>query len=317
MISIRKEYDEIIEIEVNGEKLHTDDNELWYLPKSLIHNITISNLPENVEFLPCKFYDDSLVQLDSISMRIRRIAPNKVKVCFEDMGTRKYWDGKIGFKTYMESKKAVVEDRQHQVNDVTLDSYDDDGAYICLIYTSIIETESLQTAIDLAEQIASEIEGAAEMRLGGEIFAPESVSSEKEFTLHIVLPILRKLGFVNVKYYHGNREFGKDVVFARQSEFHELEHWGGQVKFGDISGEAGSELDILIGQIDDSFKVPFYDLYTRKKETISKFVIITSGKYTANAIEKICEKIESNAMRNNLIFVDGEKLETLAEMFRN
>ncbi len=36
---------------------------------------------------------------------------------------------------------------------------------------------------------------------------------------------------------------------------------------------------------------------------------------TENAIEKICEKIESYAIRNNVVFIDGEKLQTLAERF--
>ncbi len=61
--------------------------------------------------------------------------------------------------------------------------------------------------------------------------------------------------------------------------------------------------------------MPFYDLYTKQKQRISKLAIIISGKFTENAIEKICEKIESHAVRNNLTFIDGEKLKTLAERF--
>jgi len=316
MLKVIEEHSEIVDIEVDGEKLHSDDGELWFIPKNLTHDIAISDLPENVDFQPCRFCEDSFVHLDSIPLRIRRIAPDKVRVCFEDFGTRKYWDGKIGFKRYMEAKKAVVDDRQRQVGDVTFDNYDDDGAWIWLTYMSEIEADSLQIAIELAEQLVDEIEGATELQFGGEIFAPESVSNEKEFTLHIVLPILRKLGFINVRYNHGKREFGKDILFARHSEFHDLEHWGAQVKFGDISGEAGSELNTLIGQVDDAFKMPFYDLYTRQQQSICKLVIVASGKFTENAIEKVCEKIESRAIRNNLIFVDGQRLETLAEMFR-
>ena len=105
------------------------------------------------------------------------------------------------------------------------------------------------------------------------------------------------------------------VLFARLTEFQELEHWGAQVKFGDISGGARSEIDGMLGQIDDAFKMPFYDLYTRQQQRISKLAIIISGRFTENAIEKICEKIESHAIRNNIVFIDGEKIQTLAERF--
>ena len=63
--------------------------------------------------------------------------------------------------------------------------------------------------------------------------------------------------------------------------------------------------------------MPFYDLYTKQKQRISRLAITLhrSGKFTDNAIEKICEKIESHAVRNNVIFIDGDKLQTLAERF--
>jgi hypothetical protein len=61
--------------------------------------------------------------------------------------------------------------------------------------------------------------------------------------------------------------------------------------------------------------MPFYDLYTKQKQRISKLAIIVSGKFTENAIEKICEKIEGHADHNNVVFIDGEKLKTLTERF--
>jgi hypothetical protein len=57
-------------------------------------------------------------------------------------------------------------------------------------------------------------------------------------------------------------------------------------------------------------------IYTRQQLRICKLVIFISGKFTENAIEKICSKIESHSLRNNLVFIDGDKIETLAERFR-
>ncbi|MBE0516836.1 MAG: hypothetical protein IBX41_05525 [Methanophagales archaeon] len=317
MIKVDRESGEIHSIIMNGETLDTDDGETWFLPKGLIGEIAVNDLPDDAVFEICSRIENSVVMLDTVPIRLQRIGDNRVRLDFDDSGTRKYWDGTIGFKPYMEAKKSIVEERASEVGDVSLESYDDDGAWIHLEYSAQVDAEKLVTAVQLAEQIAAEIDGAAEMRLGVELWAPKTVENEREFTLGIVLPILRKLGFQNVKYNHGKREFGRDIVFARITEFKELEFWGAQVKFGDIAGGVDADIAMLLSQLDDAFKMPFYDLYTKQKQRISKLAIIISGKFTENAIEKICEKIESHAVRNNVLFIDGEKLQTLAEQFRS
>jgi len=216
----------------------------------------------------------------------------------------------------MEAKKDIIDQRENELNDIKLESYDDDGTWIHLIYSSIIPADDCNTVIDISEQIISEIDGTAELKLGGEILEPNNIQNEKGFSLQIILPILRNLGFQNIKYNHGKREYGKDVVFSRLTEFSELEHWAAQVKFGDISGEANSEIDKIIAQLDDTFKMPYYCIYTRRKERISKLLFIISGKFTENAIVKICEKIEINALRNNIVFIDGDKIQNLIEKVR-
>ena len=313
MMEVLREDDEIQDIVVVGEHLDTDDGELWYLPKNLLVQIRVADLPEDAEFQPCKYSDKGVVQLDSIPMRIKRVSDARVLVTFEDLGTRKYWDGMIGFKPYMDAKRDTVRERSKEVGDVVFIAYQDDGACIWLSYSAEFEANDLSAAVELAEELVDEIEGAVETSLGAKVFPPSVANNEREFTLRTVLPILRKLGFNDVHYNHGNREYGRDVTFARTTEFSELEHWAAQVKLGDVSGEAGSEIDKLVSQADDAFKMPFYDIYTRRQERISKLAIIISGKFTENATEKICEKIESNPLKNNLVFIDGEKLETLSE----
>lgn len=316
MIEVDGEPDEILTIRINGESLHSDDGETWYLPKGLIGDVPVNQLPEMAVFEICDRVEDSVIMMETIPIRVQRIGDNRVRLEFEDSGTRKYWDGTVGFKTYMETKKGIVEDRVAQLGDIALTGYEDDGAWIHLAYSAEVEVEKVSTAVELAEQIVEEIEGATEMRLGAELWAPKDADNEKEFTLRTVLPILRKLGFQNVKYNHGRREFGRDVTFARVTEFQDLEFWAAQVKFGDVGGAVNAEIGGLIAQIDDAFKMPYYDLYTKQRQRIAKLAIIISGKFTENAIEKICEKIESSALRNNIVFLDGEKLATLAEQFR-
>jgi thiol-disulfide isomerase/thioredoxin len=316
MIEYTKECGEITAISLNGEALYSDDGASWHTPKSLLKGIKVEDLPEGVSFEMCEKIQEGTIFLDSIPVSLSRIAPGRLKLSFEDRGTRKYWDGKVGFSHYMETKKAIVEERQKEDGDISLDSYDDDGAYIFMHFSTEIDCDTCDEAVQIAEQIANEIEGAAELRIGVEMFKVSEAENEKEFTLRVVLPILRKLGFSNVKYNHGKREFGKDIVFSRLTEFDDVEHWAAQVKYGDVSGGANSEIDEILSQIEDAFKMPFYDLYTKARVRPSKVCVIISGKFTENAIEKICEKIESHAMRNNVVFVDGSRIDSLSERFR-
>ena len=319
---INVEYDsfsEITSISINNEKLDSDNGDLWYLPKKFIGNTLVKELPKNVQFELCNRVEDSIIHLDSLPTILTKVDDNKIRFSLEDSGTRKYWDGNIGFKLYMETKRDVVKERNKEIGDINFDSYEDDGAFIHLYYSIEIEAEKLSLAVKLVDQIVSEIEGTSEIRIGSQFWSisENEVESEKEFTLKTVLPIIRKLGFQNVRYNHGKKEFGRDIIFSRITEFQEVEHWGAQVKFGNISGSVNSEIDEIIGQIDDAFKMPFYDLYSKQHQRISKIVIIISGKFTENAIEKICNKIESYVVKNNIVFVDKEKIKTLSELFNS
>ena len=311
MIEVHGELDDIESIYINGKALEWDDDEAWLLPKGLIGDSLVNQLPEAAVFSICHI-DDPFVVFDTIPIKVQRIGDNRVRLEFKDSNTREDWDGTIDLKTYMETMKSIVE----EANDITLTEYEDDGEWIYLSYSTEATVEKVSTAVELAEQIVAEIEGATEMRLGVELWAPNEEKREKEFTLNTVLPILRKIGFKNVKYTHGNKEFGRDVTFTRNTEFNDVEFWAAQVKFGDVAGAANAEIDDLLAQIDDAFKVSYNDLYTKQRQRIAKLAIIISGKFTENAIEKICEKIEDNAIRNNLVFVDGDKVATLAEQFR-
>ena len=314
MIDIERDGDEITAFRFSGTSLEWSDSG-WVLPKRLIGETAVNDLPEGEVFEICTSHEDDVIMIDTVPIRIQRIGNGRVRLDFDDSGTRKYWDGEVGFSLYMEAKKAIIDERAAEIQDLTLKSYEDDGAWIHLSYFAEIEVDKLATAVQMAEQIAGEIEGAAEMRLGAQLWVPSNAESEKQFTLGTVLPIIRKLGFQNVRYNHGKREFGRDVLFARVTEFQDLEFWAAQVKLGDVSGGAVADVNELLMQLDDAFKMPFYDLYTKQQQRISKLAIIISGKFTENAIEKICEKVESHALRHNVVFIDGEKLSTLAEKF--
>lgn len=314
-----------IEIKYNDGEIFTifideteieNDGENFIVPKHLFNDKDVNDLPEKVRFDICWQHIENVIHLDTIPYSIEKIGDKKVIVNFTDSGTRKYWDGYVGFKIYMETKRDIIKEREKEIGDLKFENYEDDGNYIFLEYSCELEAEKLDSVINSAEQLISEVEGAATLTIGSPFKDVDDTNNEKEFTLSLVIPLLRKLGFVNVRYNHGKREFGKDIIFSRRTEFEEYEFWGAQVKYGNISGGANSEIDIIISQIEDAMRIPFYDVYTRKKEKLSKVAIIISGKFTENAVEKICEKIEVNAIKNNIVFIDSDKINSLTERFK-
>src|SRR5208337_1779299 len=114
----RDEFGEIRSIRADGETLHSDDGETWYLLKGLIGDAPVNELPETVSFEICDRVEGSTIVIGTIPIRLRKTGNNRLRIEFEDSGTRKYWDGTIGFKTYMETKRDIVEERAIQLEDV-------------------------------------------------------------------------------------------------------------------------------------------------------------------------------------------------------
>ncbi|MGB2929954.1 MAG: hypothetical protein WBB70_13680 [Desulfobacterales bacterium] len=108
MIEYSEDSGEVISVSINGENLDSDDGESWHTPKALLKGINVNDLPDGIAFALCDKIQEGVIFLDSIPVSISKISPGKLRLLFEDGGTRKYWDGKVGFSHYMETKKAIV-----------------------------------------------------------------------------------------------------------------------------------------------------------------------------------------------------------------
>lgn len=53
----------------------------------------------------------------------------------------------------------------------------------------------------------------------------------------------------------------------------------------------------------------------RSKVYVLKVIIAISGKFTQNAVEKIIEGIHEYPLKNNIVFLDGEKVENLMSRY--
>jgi len=159
-------------------KLHIDNDEYevllndeeppfyeTYIPKHSLSDFPIDKLKVGIEikvidrFEHSEKYNDIPV-INGTSYTFQKIAENKILISFEDSGRRKFWDGEVGFKLYMEAKKKAIEERVVNVNDIKLDNYDDDGDYIFLNFSCTFQTNNLSNAVTFSEQILSQIETA-------------------------------------------------------------------------------------------------------------------------------------------------------------
>lgn len=167
---------------------------------------------------------------------------------------------------------------------------------------------SLRKSFESLPKIASEFEKFINTQIWNEDYLKDEPKLSKE----LILPLLRKMNFDNVQYNHGKKEYGRDFLFSEVNKFGETVYYGMQVKAGNISGKVNSEIDMLIGQLNDAFSMPFYLLGNKNPHYISTFIIAISGRFMENAKDKIRNKVPAELL-GNVFFWDNEKLLELIE----
>ncbi len=146
---------------------------------------------------------------------------------------------------------------------------------------------------------------------GGRAWKSEYESNERQFCLDLLLPLLKQLGFGDVNYRGGPKEYGKDFTFSEQMVFGGYRYYGLQAKDGDMSGKVNSAIDEIIGQLDDAFGMPYKEGENKKDRYISHFVVAISGYYKDNALDKIREKIPKH-WKPMVSFWDKTKIQELS-----
>lgn len=149
------------------------------------------------------------------------------------------------------------------------------------------EIDSLGKKIDELVEILRRVIRDTEILLEGGIIWNEAFEkNERIFTLDVLLPLFRKMDFLSVRYNHGTTEFGKDITFSELTKFGILRHYAVQAKAGDLSGKVNSDVDEILGQLEDAFTMPYYKLGSKEARFISMFIIAISGHFTNNAKRK-------------------------------
>jgi hypothetical protein len=234
-----------------------------------------------------------------------------VELAFRCHTPNKYWEGQYGLATFLAAIRDQVPHLQNwKVSQIELE---DDWKGITLCRTVAIG-DPLQPSVTTA---AADLQGlihAAEVALSGLAWRDEFFAKEDPFCRQLLYPLLRRMGFVFVRYTHGKREYGKDFTFSEPTPFGHYRHYGLQAKAGDVSGGVNAAIDELLGQIADAFAMPYFEVGSKEPRYISTFIIAISGKFTENAREKMVEKM-SKGLIGSVYFLDRERITELVERF--
>lgn len=225
----------------------------------------------------------------------------------------KYWEGKYGLSTLLMEIIEQAKNSNELEPDMDTFEIEDDWKHLQL-YTSIEGDFTISEAIETYSKKVVSLIKQAELSLSGSIWKKEYEKDEKLFCTEILYPLFRKMNFLDVRFTHGTQEFGKDFTFSELTSFGNLRHYGVQVKAGNMSGSVKSDIDEILGQIDDAFSIPYFEVSANEERRINTFIIAISGNFTNNAKEKIAHKIPTN-LRGCVYMLDREKIWELIERY--
>jgi hypothetical protein len=225
----------------------------------------------------------------------------------------KYWEGRYGLATFL----AAIRDQVRHLDNwaVTHLELEDDWKGVTL-QRVIANGDPLQGSILSAASDLTNLLRTAEVALSGLQWTEEYSTDEALFCRELLYPLLRRMGFLFVRYTGGRKEYGKDFTFSEATAFGIHRHYGLQAKAGDVRGGVNAAIDELLGQIADAFAMPYYELGSKESRYISTFIIAISGSFTENAREKIVEKMPKGVI-GSVYFLDRERITELVERYWN
>lgn len=304
------------EVLIIGDKTFNIENEDKFirwdveLPELLEMNFTISDFHNDLVvqttsidgFGSYLFYDlEFFKSNDTIQFVLRCNQPNK------------YWERQWGLSTFLVTLADIAKDSSEFEVDLETLSIDDD--WKSLEITFKVESDfSFSEIITKYSNSLKELINRTELVLSGAIWKKEYDVNESLFCTEIIFPLLRKMGFLDVRFSHGIKEYGKDFTFSELTKFGNLRHFALQAKAGNMRGNVNSDIDEIIGQLNDAFTMPYFEISATETRHISIFIIAISGYFTDNAKDKIIQKIPPH-FKGCVYLLDKDKIMELIEKY--
>jgi len=188
-------------------------------------------------------------------------------------------------------------------------------AIVGVTFKCRLPTQLLEGIQGYAQRLATQVvllrQSAHILLSGGPRWRADYERDEDAFCRQILEPLLRRMGFDPVIYTHGVNEYGRDSAMAEPTRFGEILYYGLQAKAGNVNGGANSDIDEIMGQVDDALKMPFGRLGAEPVH-IAVLIIAISGRFTANARAKIRHKMPTKQVPvGSVYFWDKAKILTL------
>ncbi|MBI2519488.1 MAG: hypothetical protein HYV97_03700 [Bdellovibrio sp.] len=288
------------------------------IPSGKIESLKISDIPAALNIEPYTLSEEGYHQRDlSGSLEIM---PQKkcIQFWFDELYRGKFWREDFSMNKYIGLIKEAIEKFPMVQGEFVFDEIcdnDDDYIFARFRFRSTHD-DTIKTALDKVARAREELEKAILLLVNDISFSDENLNDEPLFTQYIIIPILRMMGMNEVQYYHGKREYGKDVTFSEDTKWGNKRYYGLQVKKGNISGATGSELETIISQLDDGFSMPFYVTSCQEKRNVHDMIVAISGHFTENAKEKIIEKVHQKVNgRRNILFLGLDEWKWLASKY--
>lgn len=302
-----------ISVEINGQEVEVlgcEDNNILVECEYLdIKDLVINKISDEltIKFRDTKGFETYLFYEAEISVNDK-----EAFVVYECHEYNKYWEGKWGLSSFL----STVRDEVPNFENIEIIDFDLEDAWKHFIlrikYPN--KDDSVEKCINETSTLIKALIRQAEIKLDGFDWKGDYETDESLFCLNVLHPLLRRMGFVSVRYTHGNKEYGKDFTFSEQTPFGILRHYGLQAKAGNISGGVNSDIDELIGQVNDAFSMPYHEISANEERYITTFIIAISGRFTENAKDKISQKIPKGLI-GSVLFLDKDSIFELIEKY--
>lgn len=217
-------------------------------------------------------------------------------------------------KKYMQTLYEICE----SVDEVWVSNYEyveDDPtgrAFFIAFLFDINEFPYYEEVYKYCHDFCKQLDILVERKLKGCYWDKKFEEDEMEFCRLYLTPFFKKIGFEQVIFNHGNKEFGKDYILVTKDIFGRIEYYGVQAKAGNMSGTATSNINEIANQINMGFNVP-YKLVSGEEVYISKMIIAISGNFTDNA-QTIIQNFVDRYKFTNTIFLSKKELENHSVM---
>lgn len=234
---------------------------------------------------------------------------NKLLVEIQKLGDYDGYYRDWSMKKYMQTMNEICSN----MDDVWVSNYEyveDDPAFRAFFISflfNIDEFKYYEEVYKYCHTFCEQLEILMGRKLNGCYWDENFETDEMAFCKMYLTPFFRKMGFEQVIFNHGNKEFGKDYILITKNIFGKTEYYGVQAKAGNMSGAATSNINEITNQINMGFNIP-YKLVDGKEVFISKMIIAISGIFTDNAKTVIQSSVEKYKFANT-IFLSKKELE--------